>query len=577
MWVSNVSRRSCLSALLLLALVILTARCGGTTSTSIVGPAASKCDVAVTNNTPEIPASGGSGTLALTAARECSWTASADASWISLATTAGQGAATVNYSVLPNPNGTSRRGRVVVAEQPVDVVQAAAPCRYEVVPSAINVGAARGEVTVRLDAPDGCRWTARGDTSWIGTPAPAEGSGSATVRIAIQANPAQPRSGSVTIGNATVRINQSGTTDGAPAPPAPEPAPNPPGPGPTPSCSYSVSPTQFALGATGELVTIDVTAQGGCPWTASTGTPWIVLPPGAAGSGSGSIRAEVRGNTGSARTGTITVADHTVTIEQAAPAAPSCSYRLAESRRSVGRQSDTFAVGVNAPPGCAWTVSSDVRWIAIADGRTGTGNGSFRLAVEANGGAARTGTVRVATETFTVEQAGGTCTYSIKPDHYNAGRGPDDILIDVTADDGCTWTASTNANWVTVQSGRTGSGNGTVRLTIPANGGSARNTVVTIAGHAFALTQEGTCNFSIKPRSWHSGRGPDDIRVDVTTDPGCTWTATSNATWVSVAEGRTGTGGAAVRLLVQPNSGPARSTTLTIAGQPFELRQDAGQ
>ena len=44
--------------------------------------------------------------------------------------------------------------------------------------------------------------------------------------------------------------------------------------------------------------------------------------------------------------------------------------------------------------------------------------------------------------------------------------------------------------------------------------------------------------------------------------------------WVTVAEGATGTGKGKVRLLVQANDGQARSTVLTIAGQPFELRQN---
>jgi len=67
------------------------------------------------------------------------------------------------------------------------------------------------------------------------------------------------------------------------------------------------------------------------------------------------------------------------------------------------------------------------------------------------------------------------------------------------------------------------------------------------------------------------------IDVDVTTDPGCTWTATSTVTWVTVVEGATGPGKGKVRLLVQANDGPARSVVLTIAGQPFALRQDAAR
>src|SRR4029453_7832234 len=118
------------------------------------------------------------------------------------------------------------------------------------------------------------------------------------------------------------------------------------------------------------------------------------------------------------------------------------------------------------PSGCPWTVSGDTSWIAVTDGRSGSGNGSVRLAVAANTGAPRTASVRVATETLTVQQAAAACSYSIKPTYYNAGKGPDDILINVTTGGSCTWTASTNASWVTIESGRTGTGNGTVHLVI---------------------------------------------------------------------------------------------------------------
>jgi hypothetical protein len=53
--------------------------------------------------------------------------AAADAPWVTLAATGDQGAATVNYSVLPNPDGMLRRSRVVVARREVDVAQALRP------------------------------------------------------------------------------------------------------------------------------------------------------------------------------------------------------------------------------------------------------------------------------------------------------------------------------------------------------------------------------------------------------------------------------------------------------------------
>jgi len=213
----------------------------------------------------------------------------------------------------------------------------------------------------------------------------------------------------------------------------------------------------------------------------------------------------------------------------------------------------------------------------VVAGSTGSGNGSVTVNVGRNSGSARTATVIVAAQSVTVDQAAeppAPCTYSLKPAYYDAGRGPDTININVTAGAGCTWSTRTDVPWVTVDAGVTGSGNGTVRLLIPANSGIERSTTVTIAGQPFALHQEGSCSYNLKPNHYHAGRGPDDISVDVNTNAGCAWTASSSVPWVTVAEGAAGTGRGKVRLLVQANDGPTRTVVLTIAGEPFELRQD---
>ena len=318
---------------------------------------------------------------------------------------------------------------------------------------------------------------------------------------------------------------------------------------------------------------MDVAAPAGCTWTASSPVAWIVIRAGTTGSGNGSVQASVATNGGNARTATISVAGRTVTIDQAPPAAPSCSYDLKPTTRNVGREAEEFSVDLNAPASCTWTAESQVSWITT-ENRNRTGSGSVRIAVSANAGGPRTGTVRVATETITVHQAGGTCTYTIKPTQYQAGRGPDDITVNVTAESGCAWTATTDASWITVAAGRSGSGNGTVRLSVEANPGAPRSAVVTIAGHPFTVRQDGNCSYSIKPTWYHAGRGPDNIRVNVTAPSGCTWSAKSPVTWVTVTEGRDGSGDGVVQLRVDANSGPPRTTQLTIASETFDLRQD---
>ena len=146
------------------------------------------------------------------------------------------------------------------------------------------------------------------------------------------------------------------------------------------------------------------------------------------------------------------------------------------------------------------------------------------------------------------------------------------MRVSVTAPSGCAWTATSPAGWVTVVAGGSGSGDGTVRLLVQANDGPERRTDLTIAGSTFRLRQYG-CSASIKPTWYHAGRGPDDISITVTADNGCSWTATRTVSWVTVDEGRSGSGKGTVRLLVESNSGAERSVTLNIAGQAFALRQ----
>ncbi len=64
--------------------------------------------------------------------------------------------------------------------------------------------------------------------------------------------------------------------------------------------------------------------------------------------------------------------------------------------------------------------------------------------------------------------------------------------------------------------------------------------------------------------------------VTVTSPGGCTWTASSQVPWLSVASGAGGSGGGTVQVDVQANTGAQRLGTATIAGQTFTVTQDGG-
>ena len=85
------------------------------------------------------------------------------------------------------------------------------------------------------------------------------------------------------------------------------------------------------------------------------------------------------------------------------------------------------------------------------------------------------------------------CTYAIapvsKPFISSGGAG----TVDVTAGSGCPWTAVSGASWLTVTSGSSGTGNGTVGYAVQANPSTAQRVgSILIAGASFTITQAGS-------------------------------------------------------------------------------------
>src|SRR5439155_11495921 len=116
----------------------------------------------------------------------------------------------------------------------------------------------------------------------------------------------------------------------------------------------------------------------------------------------------------------------------------------------------------------AWTAVSNAAWIAITAGDTGAGNGTVALKVSANTGAARTGTATIAGQTLTVNQAGAACSFSIAPTSETVPAAGDSKTVTVTVVTGgaCAWTAVSNVDWVTIASGASGTGHGTVTYSV---------------------------------------------------------------------------------------------------------------
>jgi hypothetical protein len=146
--------------------------------------------------------------------------------------------------------------------------------------------------------------------------------------------------------------------------------------------------------------------------------------------------------------------------------------------------------------------------------------------------------------------------------------------VAVSAGPACAWTASSNDSWITVTSGARGTGTGAVAYSVAANTGGARSGTITIAGQTFTVSQAApvaVCTYSVSDTTLSVFPFGGVRSVDVTTGSGCSWTATSRASWIDIIRGANGTGSGTVTFVAYP--GGTRSGTLTIAGQTVTVNQ----
>jgi hypothetical protein len=248
-----------------------------------------------------------------------------------------------------------------------------------------------------------------------------------------------------------------------------------------------------------------------------------------------------------------------------------CTATLSGSSQNVGAAVTTGSVGVTS--GCGWAGVSGASWLTITSAATGTGNGTLSFSVGANSATSpRSGTITIAGNTFTVNQAGVSCSTSLSSTSQTAVPGGGTGAVTVTAPAGCAWTAaSNNTAWLTVTSGNSGNGSGTVSFSdTPNTGAASRTGTLLIGGVTFTVTQS-ACGYTVTPASLSVGTVATTGTLSLTTTAGCTWTASSSASWITVTP--SGTGSATISYSASANPSASRIATLTIAGTPVSVLQ----
>ena len=354
-------------------------------------------------------------------------------------------------------------------------------------------------------------------------------------------------------------------------------------------CAITVPNSLPAIDADGGTGTLAIDVAPECVWSASTADDWIAITSNASGQGSGAINYTAAANPrASMRRGAVLVGGRRVELMQSP--AP-CRITLTPETASVATEGGEEIVSVTALEGCRWSAVSDVEWLSIVGAESGVGAATVRVRVGDNSGPARVGGLTIADRTFTVYQdaaslgpgepgspgsgSGTGCSFSISPTNQSVTSLGGALTVAVTAGAGCHWTASSQASWITVVNGTSGTGNGAVALAVALNPGGQRTGTITVAGRTHTVTQAAllaTCAYSIDSSAKSIGASGGTTDIGVTSGAGCNWTAASQTSWITVVTGA-GSGSGVARLSVASNTGSQRTGSATVAGQTVTVTQ----
>jgi len=168
------------------------------------------------------------------------------------------------------------------------------------------------------------------------------------------------------------------------------------------------------------------------------------------------------------------------------------------------------------------------------------------------------------------------CSYALSPPSASIPPAAGTYTVTVTTASGCAWTAASNASWITVTRGSSGTGSGQLSYALSANtGATSRAGSITIAGLTYGIVQAFVpCSYTVSPGAVTSNAAGYFGTLSVTAPPACSWTAASNAGWITVQSGATGTGNGKVSYAVAPNTGSGtRSGNLVVAGTTLAVTE----
>jgi poly(beta-D-mannuronate) lyase len=408
--------------------------------------------------------------------------------------------------------------------------------------------------TVTVGTSPRCTWNVIKTNDWITILGGPDFVGTNKIQYVLQANSSLvPRDATMMIADQIYSIHQDGII-----------------------CTYSLSPTTRFHGFGAATSTVKVSAKDVCAWTIQNTNSWVTITSPLDGRGTGTVTIQYSVSTNKVaktRSGNLLIGDQVYTVTQWGT---NCAFVLSAASAAHSGNAETGAVTLSTSGNCLWDTVNTKSWIHIISGDTGFGSSNITYAVDANSGGLRSGTVLLGGEPFTVIQAA--CSYAIQPTTRSHSNLSETGSIALTAGGACPWTASTPNSWITVLSGPTNSGNGTIIYKVSANSTYADRTgVISAGGQAFAVLQQGIpCTYTISTNLVRHSEALEIGEIDVYAGAQCPWTVSNTNDWIEILFRTNGVGNGSATYSVDANLGLSRTGFVSVAGFLCRIEQDRG-
>jgi hypothetical protein len=265
-----------------------------------------------------------------------------------------------------------------------------------------------------------------------------------------------------------------------------------------------MSPTSQTISAIDDTVMFSISNEGTkfMSWTATIQDSWLSFMGNSSGTDAGQIILRVEPNYGLSRQATVIIsAPGAINSPMSVAITQTAGFpilKVSPESQEVSAESNTIDLHVfNAGAGnMSWTAKSLTDWLIIDTGFSGINDGNIRVRFQANDALARTGTIKVSTDDgqnidVLIHQKPGQPVLKVSPEEHRVS-GEEGIVSFTITNEGSgilTWSAVSNADWLTIISESNGIQEGILRVEYSKNNEASRMGLITVSSTALAQTQ----------------------------------------------------------------------------------------